>query len=162
MRVPVTLAALAAVIAAGIPARSPYLPGHRAADTTADARNQAARAMLDSLGPRAAWRADSVWTDLKTDLRSVPAGRLIAIMNQGYGASLGVTCAFCHVPGHYAREDSTWKQVARDMMAMNTRINQELLAAIPNLRGPNPVVNCTTCHRGQVKPALNLGEASPR
>lgn len=37
-----------------------------------------AKATLDSLGERASWRADSVWSDLKTDLRSVPAGRLIA------------------------------------------------------------------------------------
>jgi hypothetical protein len=39
---------------------------------------------------------------------------------------------------------------------MVARINGELLKGIPNLKGPNAVVNCTTCHRGQVKPALDM------
>jgi hypothetical protein len=36
------------------------------------------------------------------------------------------------------------------------KINGEMLKNIKNLKSENPVVNCTTCHRGQVKPALNL------
>jgi hypothetical protein len=35
-------------------------------------------------------------------------------------------------------------------------INTEQLKKIKNLKSENPGVNCTTCHRGQVKPALNL------
>jgi hypothetical protein len=128
-------------------------------DTTAAARDRMAQIMLDSLGSRGSEPAESIWPDLKTGLRRVPARNLIAIMNLGYGRSLGVTCNFCHVPGHYEREDSAWKQVARDMAAMAARINQELLASIPNLKCPNPIINCTTCHRGQVKPALNLDSA---
>ena len=91
-----------------------------------------------------------------TTMQDVPAGRLLAIMNVGYGKSLGVSCTHCHVAGQWDREDKTQKQTARDMSAMAARINNELLKNIPNLKGPNAVVNCTTCHRGQVKPALNI------
>ena len=86
----------------------------------------------------------------------IPAARLLAIMNLGYGRSLGVSCTHCHVPGQWDSEAKTQKQTARDMSAMAARINGELLKGIPNLKGPNAIVNCTTCHRGQVKPALDL------
>ena len=42
------------------------------------------------------------------------------------------------------------------MSAMVATINTQLLAKIANLKGPQPIVNCTTCHRGLVKPALNM------
>ena len=99
--------------------------------------------------------ASQVFKNVKT-MQDVPAGRLLAIMNVGYGKSLGVGCTHCHVAGQWDREDKTQKQTARDMSAMAARINNELLKNIPNLKGPNAVVNCTTCHRGQVKPALNI------
>jgi hypothetical protein len=89
-------------------------------------------------------------------LNDVPAGRLLAVMNVGYGKSLGVSCTHCHVAGQWDKDDKTQKQTARDMSAMAARINNELLKNIPNLKGPNAIVNCTTCHRGQVKPALNI------
>lgn len=162
MRLTLTVITLAVLASGTLSPREPRLARSGPADTTADARSRMAQALLDSLGSRASLPAESIWTDLRTSLKKVPARNLIAIMNVGYGRSLGVTCNFCHVPGHYDREDSTWKQVARDMAAMNARINQELLAAVPNLKGPNPVVNCTTCHRGQVKPALNLDDAGTK
>jgi hypothetical protein len=86
----------------------------------------------------------------------VPAGRLLAIMNVGYGKSLGVSCTHCHTAGDWSRDDKTQKQTARDMGKMVASINADLLGKIPNLKGPNAIVNCTTCHRGQVKPALNI------
>lgn len=141
---------------------APYRPAVTAADTNAEARNRMVKQLVDSLGERVTLPAESIWTGLKTNLRKVPARQLLAIMNMGYGRSLGVACTFCHVPGHYDREDSTQKQVARDMSAMAARINQELLAAIPGIKDKNPIVNCTTCHRGQVKPALNLDDAGAK
>ena len=99
--------------------------------------------------------SSQVFKNVKT-MGDVPAGRLLAVMNVGYGKSLGVSCTHCHVAGAWEKEDKTQKQTARDMSAMAARINNELLKNIPNLKGPNAVVNCTTCHRGQVKPALNL------
>jgi hypothetical protein len=36
-------------------------------------------------------------------------------------------------------------------------LNNELLPKVKGLDPDHkPIVNCTTCHRGQIKPALNL------
>ncbi|HEY1271728.1 MAG TPA: c-type cytochrome [Terriglobales bacterium] len=86
----------------------------------------------------------------------VPAARMLKIMQFGFSNSLGVSCAHCHVSGQWDKEDKPAKQVARDMGQMVQTINNDLLKNIKNLKSPNPVVNCTTCHRGQVKPALDL------
>lgn len=99
--------------------------------------------------------ASQVFRNVKM-LGQVPAGRLLAIMNTGYGKSLGVSCTHCHVAGQWDSEEKTQKQTARDMAAMAATINNQLLENIPNLKGPDAVVNCTTCHRGQLKPALNI------
>jgi len=99
--------------------------------------------------------ASQVFKNIKM-LTDVPAARLLGIMNIGYGKSLGVSCTHCHTPGEWDKEDKTQKQTARDMSKMVATINNELLKNIPNLKGPDAIVNCTTCHRGQVKPALNL------
>ena len=99
--------------------------------------------------------ASQVFKNIKM-LTDVPASRLLGIMNIGYGKSLGVSCTHCHTPGEWDKDDKTQKQTARDMSKMVATINNDLLKNIPNLKGPNAIVNCTTCHRGQVKPALNL------
>jgi len=99
--------------------------------------------------------ASQVFKNVKM-LTDVPAARLLGIMNIGYGKSLGVSCTHCHTPGEWDKDDKTQKQTARDMSKMVATINNDLLKNIPNLKGPNAIVNCTTCHRGQVKPALNL------
>ena len=99
--------------------------------------------------------ASQVFKNIKM-LTDVPASRLLGIMNIGYGKSLGVSCTHCHTPGEWDKDDKTQKQTARDMSKMVATINNDLLKSIPNLKGPNAIVNCTTCHRGQVKPALNL------
>lgn len=50
----------------------------------------------------------------------------------------------------------SWKNcAARDMSGMMNTLNGQLLKNIKNLKSENPTVNCTTCHRGQTKPALN-------
>ncbi len=90
---------------------------------------------------------------------TVTAGRLLRIMEIGFSRSLGVTCTHCHVPGKWESEEKTTKQTARDMSRMVAAINGDLLKQIPNLRSTNPLVNCTTCHRGQTRPALDLPAA---
>jgi hypothetical protein len=95
-------------------------------------------------------------------LKGIPAARLLRIMELGYGRSLGVDCRHCHVPGGWEKDDKPTKQIARDMGAMMTAINNDLLKKIKNLRSETPAVNCATCHRGQTKPALNLPETAPK
>lgn len=94
--------------------------------------------------------------------KTMPAGRMLRVMELGYARSLGVNCTHCHVPGAWEKEDKPTKQIARDMSAMVLVINNEQLKNIKNLKGPNSIVNCTTCHRGQTKPALDLPETTPK
>ena len=101
--------------------------------------------------------AEKVFKNIQL-LKGVPAGRLLRVMELGYSKSLGVTCTHCHIPGEWEKDDKPTKQIARDMAAMVTAINTQHLKQIKNLKSENPGVNCTTCHRGQTKPALNLPE----
>ena len=99
--------------------------------------------------------AEKVFKNIQL-LKGIPAGRLLRIMELGYARSLGVNCTHCHIPGEWEKDDKPTKQVARDMAAMVGAINNQHLKQIKNLKSETPVVNCTTCHRGQTKPALNL------
>ena len=101
--------------------------------------------------------APTVFKNLQTPfVKSLPAGRLLAVMEIAYSRSLGVTCTHCHVPDKWESDEKPQKQVARDMAAMMMRINGELLSGVKNLKSERPTVNCTTCHRGETKPALNI------
>jgi len=102
--------------------------------------------------------ADKVFKNTQTPfIRSINAGRLLAVMEIAYSRGLGVTCTHCHTPERWEAEDKPQKQIARDMAAMMAKINSpELLRGIKNLKSPTPTINCTTCHRGETKPALNV------
>lgn len=99
--------------------------------------------------------SEEVFTNIQL-MNKIPAGRLLSIMEMGFSKSLGVNCTHCHNPKAWASESIPVKQVAREMWIMTGKINSELLKNIPNLRSEAPMVNCTTCHRGQIKPALSL------
>ena len=101
--------------------------------------------------------ASEVFKNIQTAmLKQRPAAQLLAVMEFGFARSLGVNCTHCHVPDKWEGEDKPQKQIAREMSAMAARINNELLKGIKNLKSESPTINCTTCHRGEVKPALNL------
>jgi hypothetical protein len=91
--------------------------------------------------------------------KGVTAGRFLRIMEFGFTVALGVDCTHCHAPGVWDSDEKPTKQVARDMTVMMAAINNDHLKKIPNLRSTNPQVNCTTCHRGQRRPALELPPA---
>lgn len=117
-----------------------------------------ARAIAD-LQRAIAGKEDLPATDVFKNIsqyRGVTAGRLLRIMEFGFSRGLGVTCTHCHVAGEWEREDKAAKQIAREMSKMMTTLNADLLKKIPNLKSTNPAVNCTTCHRGQIRPALEL------
>jgi len=101
--------------------------------------------------------ASEVFKNIQTAmLKQRPAAQLLAVMEFGFARSLGVNCTHCHVPDKWEGEDKPQKQIAREMSAMAARINNDLLKGIQNLKSESPTINCTTCHRGEVKPALNL------
>jgi hypothetical protein len=130
-------------------------PRAAAADSAAAERDSLAATVLERIRGREEQRADSVFKNIQV-LKAVPAGRLLRIMNQGWGRALGVSCTHCHIAGHWDADDKPQKQIARDMTGMVGTINAELLPKIKHLKSEKPMVNCTTCHRGQVKPALDL------
>lgn len=105
--------------------------------------------------------AEAVFKNIQF-LKGVPAGRLLAVMKIGYSRSLGVNCTHCHVVDEWEKDDKPTKQTARDMAGMVRTINNDLLKNIKNLKSERPVINCTTCHRGQTRPALDLPENAPK
>src|SRR5437016_313774 len=105
--------------------------------------------------------AEQVFKNIQM-FKGVPAARLLRIMELGYSRSLGVNCAHCHVVDQWDKDDKPTKPIAREMAKMVQTINNDLLKNIKNLKGPNSIVNCTTCHRGQTKPAPNLPDTPTR
>lgn len=108
----------------------------------------------ESIKGKESMRADSVFKNIK--MLKIPAGRLLAIMNIGYSRSLGVSCGHCHNTADFASEEKKQKEITRQMAAMSGKINNELLKNIQGLDPETAKINCTTCHRGEKKPALDL------
>jgi hypothetical protein len=136
------------------PVRS-HAPAVVFADTNAASRDSLMNVVLREISGKERLPAESVFKNIKL-FRGVPAGNIPRIMNLGYGRSLGVSCAHCHVVGEWEKEDRPQKQIAREMAAMASAINTQYLAKIANLKSEKPIINCSTCHRGDVKPALNM------
>jgi len=122
-------------------------------DTLAADRKKHVDAVLASLKGKENKPADSVFKNVQL-LKGFPSARMVMIMEGGFSKSLGVSCGHCHDTNDWASDAKPQKLVARDMWRMMGKINGELLKSIQHLK--NPVVNCTTCHRGKLKPALNL------
>jgi photosynthetic reaction center cytochrome c subunit len=99
-------------------------------------------------------RAEEVYKNIRV-LKGVPSGQLIPAM-QFISSSLGVQCSFCHVEGHYDRDDKKPKQTARDMMQMMFALNQK------NFAGQREVT-CYSCHRGALNPVATpvVGSQAP-
>lgn len=161
-----TLAGRGDAAGAGAPAQATPTPTPAAVQTPAPqaASFDQAKALADlraRISGQERKPAAEVFKNIQL-LKTMPAGRLLAVMEMGYSRSLGVDCTHCHLPGEWEKDDKTTKGVAREMITMMRAINEEHLKKIKNLRSETPVVNCTTCHRGQTKPALNLPDARPR
>jgi hypothetical protein len=124
---------------------------------TAARRDSGAAGVLRSIAGRENMPAESVFKNIKI-LKGIPAGRLVNIMNMGFGRSLGVSCGFCHVPGKWDLDDKEEKNTARLMFAMVQTINRDYISKVPvDSGGPTPVVNCMTCHRGMPRPMVPGG-----
>jgi hypothetical protein len=100
--------------------------------------------------------AGQVFKNIQLDIfKKTPASRLLLIMNLGYSRALGVNCTHCHLEDDFSKDDKRPKRAAREMALMHFSINQNL-AKMQNLE-PNSqghVINCSTCHRGSIKPAV--------
>ncbi|MGD9589103.1 MAG: photosynthetic reaction center cytochrome c subunit family protein [Pyrinomonadaceae bacterium] len=138
----------------------PYLPTVTAQASPTPARFDQAAALAklrEQIKGKEKQPAETVFKNIQLPaFKGSPADRVLAVMELGYARSLGVDCTHCHVPDKWESEEKPQKQITREMQAMVLKISTELLPGIKNLRSQRPGVNCTTCHRGEVKPALNL------
>lgn len=98
--------------------------------------------------------AGEVFKNVKI-LKEMPAARFLRIMDLGYSRSLGVGCEHCHVEGRWEADEKRPKRAAREMMQLVREINEKL-GTMQEIDTEEPTVNCTTCHRGYVKPALQM------
>jgi hypothetical protein len=102
--------------------------------------------------------AEQVYKNI-TQLKGTPADQVGPAM-QFIASSLGVDCAFCHVPGKFEADDKGAKKTARNMIAMTAAINKDAF-------GGRLQVTCFSCHRGSarpvaVPPVLETDGAAPK
>jgi hypothetical protein len=118
--------------------------------------DQIARAVLETIAGHENEPAEQVFKNIQS-LKGMPAGRLVRVMNMGYSRALGVGCLHCHFGQDYSSDEQRPKRAAREMMAMNKMINEQL-RTLQNLEGKpeEKFVSCSTCHRGQVDPNAGL------
>ena len=139
----------------GMQPGGPPPPAAAPIDSFVAERDSLMKGVLEHIAGRENAPAESVFKNIKM-LKGVPAGRIPRIMNMGFGHSLGVRCAHCHVENHWADEDKPQKQIAREMMAMVDTIDSVMLPRIKNLKSEHPRVSCSTCHRGSRIPATSF------
>ncbi len=111
-------------------------------------------AMLKALGPNAKKPAGEVFRNVQL-MKDVPADRFLRIMDTGYRQSLGVSCDYCHVEDRWEADEKRPKRAAREMILMTRTINENL-PKLTEIYTEEANVNCTTCHRGEVEPALQM------
>jgi photosynthetic reaction center cytochrome c subunit len=93
--------------------------------------------------PSSPKKAEEVFKNIQF-FQGTPSDQLIPAM-RFITRSLGVECSYCHVQGHFEKDDKKPKQTARQMMRMMATINES------NFDG-NRDVTCYSCHRGSTKP----------
>ena len=98
---------------------------------------------------------DSVFTNLQY-LGGFEAGVFPTVMER-WSIALGVNCTHCHTPGKWASDSKQPKLIARQMAELSSTINDKL-ATIEGIKSRRPVINCATCHRGELKPARSVPE----
>ena len=110
--------------------------------------------LLKELGPNAKKPAGEVFRNVQL-MKDVPADRFLRMMDAGYRQSLGVSCDYCHVEDRWETDEKRPKRAAREMILMTRTINDHL-HKLQEINTEEASVNCATCHRGYVKPALQM------
>ena len=122
--------------------------GAEAAELSAKIKNAMGERSDSEQIETTSWKADSqkkaeeVFKNIQV-LKGIQHEQLIPAM-QFMASSLGVECTYCHVEGHFDKDDKKEKQTAREMMKMMFAING-------NFEGRREVT-CYSCHRGVAKP----------
>jgi photosynthetic reaction center cytochrome c subunit len=88
-------------------------------------------------------RTEEVFKNIQV-LKGISSDQLMPAM-QFMSSSLGVECNFCHVEGHFEKDEKKSKQTARNMMQMMFALNKNSFEG-------HREVTCYSCHRGQRNP----------
>ncbi len=151
MRNPLSSLALAAAALTAAGSLAVAHPPHHARPKAQPAPAPQARPEAEPPGPAG--------RNLKVLPADIPQARLLTIMRH-WGQALGVQCSYCHVPGNFASDANPHKNLARGMVTMTNRINNELLPPVVGV-AEQARVNCYSCHRGSPFPETQLPEPAP-
>lgn len=113
-------------------------------------------AMADGAGAQ----IPDTFTNLQVLPEDITRDSLIAVM-RSFSFATGLRCEGCHVQTDsatfsfdFALDDRENKNIARYMLRMVNRLNEDLLGGLPERDGPRVLVECKTCHRGLNRPML--------
>lgn len=107
-----------------------------------------------------AFTADEpIYKNLKILPKNITKEQIDSVMHH-YTASLNVKCNFCHIRNEekkewdFASDANKHKRIARDMMRMTNKINDNYFTLTGAKRDLNTqlMVTCYTCHRGSKEP----------
>jgi hypothetical protein len=147
-RASITLAALAATMLAMT------APTSGEGQPPASENDRQTELLLKSIAGKEKLPAEQVFKNVQV-MKGVPAERFLRVMNFGYSKSLGINCSHCHVDDDWASDEKRPKLAAREMILFTRETNAKL-RDMKHLDTAEPIVNCTTCHRGSLEPATNL------
>ena len=129
------------------------------ASTRQGGRNKNIVALEAAIKGKESMPSEQVFKNVQT-LKGMPAGRLLRVMEFAFTPALGVECEHCHNESKWESDEKPEKDIARKMWKMQLEVSEQVKGIVNK---ENAAVNCTTCHRGDVHPALNLpGERRSR
>jgi hypothetical protein len=102
---------------------------------------------------------DDHYTNLQVLPKNISTATMNKIMVGEFEDALGVSCNFCHASNKdgdgldYASDAKPEKQIARQMLRMTLKLNQDYFKIdTPMVGTSNIVVTCNTCHKGDTFP----------
>src|SRR6202050_1379582 len=149
----VLISLLASVVFSTVPIRKTIPPKNFYEDSLQAERDKYLAQIRMAIAGKENTVVDSVFHNLKV-LGGFPASNLLLAMNS-WSRALGVSCTHCHNPDDWSLDLKPEKEIARQMSLMTTQINAQFLSKIKGLSN-RPIVNCTSCHNGKLKPACTI------
>jgi hypothetical protein len=123
-------------------------------DSLAKERQRMVNEVLADIKGKENMRADSVFLNIKV-FKNISAERMVRLMDDVWSKGLGVGCNHCHNVNKWSDEAKGDKQLSRDMAAMTTKINKEMLQTMKGLDEKSSI-NCISCHNGRKHPSKRM------
>ncbi len=126
------------------------LLGLGTATLAAQSKHPEIAALEVSIAGREQQPAEQVFKNIQT-FKGMPAIRVLRIMEQAFVPNLGVSCSHCHMEKEWDSDAKPAKGIARNMWTLRAEWQEDVRKATGN---KDAVVTCSTCHKGQPKPAF--------